>query len=113
MGDYWGLSLEATELESPGLAKIAAQIFATAYRPGVRSPNNKPYNKGNLWVSYMASRRAQQQRIGLARQSVWKEPQTGINKAPKRNSRVFAKCAKPLIFNKSESMSSRATNRLL
>jgi len=26
--------LETTDLGSPGLAKIAAQIFATAYRPG-------------------------------------------------------------------------------
>jgi len=35
MGDYWGLSLKTTDLESPGLAKIAAQIFATANRPAI------------------------------------------------------------------------------
>ena len=92
--------MKTTDLGSPGLAKIAAQIFESAYRPGERSPHNKPCNKGNLWVSYMASWRAQQQHIGLAGQSVWKEPQTGINTTPKRNSRVFAKCAKPLISNK-------------
>ena len=51
--------------------------------------------------------------VGLVFPSVWKEPQTGINTTPKRSHRVFAKCAKPLIFNKFECISSWATNRLL
>ena len=74
--------------------------------------SGKPYSKGNLWLGYVGSWRAKPLRIGLARQSVWKEPQTGINTAPKRIHRVFAKCAKPLIFNKFDWMTSCATNRL-